>query len=239
MRLDEYLTKNNLLNTRSQAIYFIKSLKVNVNEKIITKPSYVLKPKDVVTLIPKYIYVSKGGYKLESFLNKINLSVKGKIILDIGCSTGGFTNYFLIHEATKVFAVDIAKNIISKKLLKYKNLVHYDNFDILNKNNLEFFKNKFDIISIDLSDTSIKNIFKLINPLLKKKGSIIALFKPHYEGEIGIVSKDKKNKLSNEFENWLLNNTSFKIIHKINSSERGGYNLKGNREIFYLLKFNK
>ncbi|MFA5637184.1 MAG: SAM-dependent methyltransferase [Anaerovoracaceae bacterium] len=237
MRLDKYLLINNLLETRSQAIYFIKSNKVRVNDSIINKPSYLLKNNDIVNLIPKNIYVSKGGYKLESFLDKINFSVKNKLILDIGCSTGGFTNYFLTHNASMVFAVDIAKDILSNKLFKYDNLVYFDNFDILNKNNYNTFKNKFDLISIDLSDTSIKNVFEFIEPILKKKGSIIALFKPHYEGKKGIVSKDDKNKLSTEFEDWIFKNTPFKLVHKVNSAERGGYNLKGNREIFYLLKF--
>lgn len=236
MRLDHYLA-NTILESRTQAIYFIKSSKIKVNEKIITSPSYILKPKDLVTIIPKYIYVSKGGYKLESFLDKINFSIENKIILDVGCSTGGFTNYFLTHNAKKVVAIDIAKNILSKKLLSYENLIYYDEFNILNRENFVFFNQKFDVISIDLSDVSIKEALHLMPFLLKKKGSIIALFKPHYEGKIGIVSKTDKEKQSADFENWLLQNTPFKIIHKLNSSERGGYKLTGNREIFYLLKF--
>jgi 23S rRNA (cytidine1920-2'-O)/16S rRNA (cytidine1409-2'-O)-methyltransferase len=236
MRLDKYLTKN-LLDSRTKAIYFIKSSKIKVNGEIITKPSFSITSKDKITLIPKHIYVSKGGYKLESFLKKINFLVNNKVILDIGCSTGGFTNYFLVHNANKVVAVDIAKNILSKRLLNYKNLIYYDNFDILNKDNLCVFDHKFDIISVDLSDVSIKEVLQLMPSLLKKKGSIIALFKPHYEGKKGIVSKDDKEKLSVDFENWLLQYTPFRIIHKINSSERGGYKLTGNREIFYLLKY--
>lgn len=236
MRLDKYLT-DKLLETRTQAIYFIKSSKIKVNDKIVTKPSYILKSEDIVTLIPKHIYVSKGGYKLESFLNKINFSINNKIILDIGCSTGGFTNYFLVHNAKKIIAIDIAKDILSKKLLNNKNLIYYDDFDILNINNFAVLNQKFDVISIDVSDVSIKEVLKLIPFLLKKSGSIIALFKPHYEGKKGIVSKIDKEKQSADFENWLLQNTPFKIIHKLNSSERGGYKLTGNREIFYLLKY--
>ncbi|MDD3976483.1 MAG: SAM-dependent methyltransferase [Candidatus ainarchaeum sp.] len=236
MRLDKYLT-DKLLETRTQAIYFIKSSKIKVNDKIVTKPSYILKSEDIVTLIPKHIYVSKGGYKLEAFLNKINFSINNKVILDIGCSTGGFTNYFLVHNAKKIIAIDIAKDILSKKLLNNKNLIYYDDFDILNINNFAVLNQKFDVISIDVSDVSIKEVLKLIPFLLKKSGSIIALFKPHYEGKKGIVSKIDKEKQSADFENWLLQNTPFKIIHKLNSSERGGYKLTGNREIFYLLKY--
>ncbi|MDD3178502.1 MAG: SAM-dependent methyltransferase [Candidatus ainarchaeum sp.] len=239
MRLDRYLLNNNLLDTRSQAIYFIKSNKISVNDIIVNKPSYLIKLDDKVKIIPKFIYVSKGGYKLESFLNKISYSVNNKSILDIGCSTGGFTNYFLLHGASCVTSVDIAHDILSEKLFKYSNLIYFDNFDILNKDNLKVFKNKFDVISIDLSDVSITKVFLFLDKILKKKGAIIALFKPHYEGFKGVVSKENKIKLSNKFESWIKANTSFKIIHKVNSSERGGYNLKGNREIFYLLKFNK
>ncbi len=236
MRLDEYLT-NKFLETRTQAIYFIKSSKIKVNGKIVTKPSYIVKLGDIVTLVPEHIYVSKGAYKLEYFLKKINFSVTNKIILDIGCSTGGFTNYFLVNNANKVVAVDIAKGILSKKLLNYNNLVYYGNFDILNKNNISIFNHKFDIISIDLSDVSIKEVLLLIPPLIKKNGAIIALFKPHYEGKTGVVSKVDKENLAADFEAWLLQHTPFKIIHKLNSSERGGYKLTGNRKIFYLLKY--
>jgi len=239
MRLDEYIVKNKLLDTRSQAIYFIKSCKVTVNNKNIIKPSYLVKSKDIIKLTPKNIYVSKGGYKLESFLDKISFSVKDKLILDIGCSTGGFTNYFLTHNAKRVVAIDIARNILSKKLLatKYDNLEYMDNFDITNKTNIDSFKQKFDIISIDVSDTSIRNVLILLRDILKRNGAIIALFKPHYEGKKGIVSKEDKDKLIADFENWLSKNTEFKVIHMVRSSERGGYNLKGNRELFYLLKF--
>jgi len=239
MRLDEYIVKNKLLDTRSQAIYFIKSSKVAVNYENIIKPSYLVKSNDIIKLIPKNIYVSKGGYKLESFLDKISFSVKDKLILDIGCSTGGFTNYFLTHNAKKVVAIDIARNILSKRLLdaKYENLEYIDNFDITNRANIDNFKHKFDVISIDVSDISIRNVLILLANILKRNGSIIALFKPHYEGKKGLVSKEDKDKLTTDFENWLSKNTNFKVIHKVRSSERGGYNLKGNRELFYLLKF--
>jgi len=238
MRLDQYLIKNKLLDTRTQAIYFIKSSKIKVNEKIITKPAYILKSKDAIKIVPEHIYVSKGGYKLEFFLKKINFSTTNKQILDVGCSTGGFTNYFLVHNVKKIVAIDIAKDILSKKLLKYKNLVYYDNFNILNGDNFVFLNHKFDVISIDVSDISIKEVLQLMPSLLKKSGAIIALFKPHYEGKKGVVSKIDKEKQAVDFENWLLQNTPFKVVHKLNSSERGGYKLTGNRELFYLLKYH-
>jgi len=238
MRLDLYLLNNNLVNTRSKSIYFIKSGKIIVNNKVVLKPSFEVTNSDIIKLVPKFIYVSKGGYKLETFLNKISFSVKNKTILDIGCSTGGFTNYFLTHGAKEVFAVDIAENILSKDLYNNKNLVYQDKFDATDKNKISMILNskKLDIISIDVSDRSIRDILLNLSYFLKTSGSIIALFKPHYEGKKGIVSKEDKDKLISDFENWLYSNTPYKIIHKLNSSERGGYNLKGNREIFLILK---
>lgn len=238
MRLDLFLVHNALVNSRSKAIYFIKSGKVKVNTRIVLKPSFNTNIKDIVELIPEFVYVSKGGYKLDSFLNKISFSVKNKIILDIGCSTGGFTHYFLTHDAKKVFAIDIAENILSKDLYNYNNLIYRDKFDAANKNQIFKLLNekKVDVISIDVSDRSIRDILVDLFIFLKTSGSIIALFKPHYEGKKGVVSKEDKNKLLSDFEKWLAISTPYKIIHKLNSSERGGYNLKGNREIFYLLK---
>ncbi len=238
MRLDLFLVSNALVNSRSKAIYFIKSGKVKVNTKIVLKPSFNINTTDVVKLIPEFIYVSKGGYKLDSFLQKISFSVKNKIVLDIGCSTGGFTHYFLTHNAKEVFAIDIAEDILSHNLCNYNNLVYKDKFDATDKNQISKLLNekKVDVISIDVSDRSIRDILVNLFIFLKTSGSIIALFKPHYEGKKGVVSKEDKHKLLSDFENWLSNSTPYKIIHKLNSSERGGYNLKGNREIFYLLK---
>jgi len=240
MRLSEYLLEKKLLDTKSQIEYFVKSGKVNVNGKPAMKPSMMLYKNDKVEIIPEIIYSSKGGYKLEAFLKKISFSVKDKIILDVGCSTGGFTHYFLTHDARKVTAIDIAKEILSDKVksLRPDDLKYWDGFDALDKDNLQkLSEHKFDVISIDVSDRSIKDVLLAVKDLLKKKGSIIALFKPHYEGKKGIVSKEDKKDIAKKFEEWLLKETPYKEIHKINSSERGGSNLKGNREIFYLLKF--
>ncbi len=237
MRLDKYLLKNKQIDTRSKAIYFIKSQKIKINNQIITKPAYNIKPEDKIQIIPKKIYVSKGAYKLESFLEKISFSIENKTILDVGCSTGGFTHYFLENKAKQVVAIDVAKDIISKKLLKYNNLIYKDQIDATNKENINcLLDRKVDVISIDVSDISVKKVLCAVHEYLKKKGAIILLYKPHYEGGKGIVSKEEKQKLLETFEKWIVDNNIYKIIHKINSSERGGYNLKGNREIFYMLK---
>lgn len=239
MRLDLFLLKKNLLENRTRAVYFIKSGKIKVNDLIEKKPSFKVSEKDQIELIPPTIYVSKGGYKLESFMKETGINVKGKTILDIGCSTGGFAHYFITDGAKKVIAVDIADNILSPKLSKNKNLDHYSLFDATKKENIKKIlkKEKMDIISIDISDQSIRNILTILPQFLKRKGKIIALFKPHYEGKKGIVPQKDKEKLAKEFEKWLTKNTPLKIITKRESSERGGFNLKGNKEIFYWIEF--
>ena len=111
MRLDLYLVECGIFESRNKAQYEIKNAKVTVNNKIVTKSSYDVTDDDIVdTLADTLKYVSKGGLKLEKALDYFNIDVKGKACLDIGSSTGGFTDCLIQYGAKEVFSVDVVSN---------------------------------------------------------------------------------------------------------------------------------
>jgi len=238
MRLDQYLVKNGFVISRSKGVHLIKTGNVIVNGKIILKPSYEVKDHDKVRLLSRYRYVGRGGYKIERFLEN-KLDCKEKKVLDIGCSVGGFSDYFLKQKASKVVAIDIAQDIIDKSLLRHRNLSFLGGVDVTNENLLKrcLENEKFDIIAIDVSKKSLKEILPIISKFLKPNGFIVALFKPQYEDGKGILQEEKINKLACNFENWL--NRDYLILNKEFSHFRGGSKNKGCREVFYLLKLKR
>lgn len=106
LRLDEYLVINKYVDSRLLAQKLILNSKVFVNNIVINKPSYKVKENDIVNVeLTNEKYVSRGGYKLESAIKEFNIDVKDKVCLDIGASTGGFTDCLLYHNAKLVIAI--------------------------------------------------------------------------------------------------------------------------------------
>lgn len=237
MRLDKYLVEKGLVGTRSKAVHLIKTENVLINGKIIQKQSYRIKSNDNVELKSNFIYVGRGGYKIEELFKSLNLNCDGKKILDLGCSIGGFSDYFLQNNALKVVSVDVAKDIIHKELLKNPRLKFHSGIDVRDKDRLleNLQDEKFDIITIDISNIPLEEILGKISSFLEQDGFIVALFKPPYEGGKGIVSEEKIEELAKNFENYIFE--LYKIIAKEFSHLRGGVKGKGNKEIFYILKF--
>ncbi len=210
MRLDQWLVKHQKVRSRSQAEELIKrgdvfvfNLKENVWIKV-SKPSLEidehfnsdhLKIESVISN-----FVSRSGYKLKKALEHLNLSVSGLKCLDVGQSTGGFSQVLLESNADYVVGVDVGKNQLSEDLLKYENLKCFENLDIRNSsNNIEFIKQSpFDVAVIDVSFISLTQVLATVLSLLKPNGHIVALVKPQFElskndlDKKGIV-KDKKN----------------------------------------------
>ncbi|RBQ31285.1 TlyA family rRNA (cytidine-2'-O)-methyltransferase [Arcobacter sp. FW59] len=185
MRLDLYLTQNFNIQSRNKACELIKSNKVKCNDKIITKPSYIVISNDIIELLEEDFYVSRAAYKLKYFLDDLKLDLKDKIALDIGSSTGGFTQILLENQVKKVLCVDVGSNQLHERIKEDKKIEFFENCDIRN------FQSDicFDIVTCDVSFISILNIINAINSLQFKE--IIILFKPQFE--VGTnVKRDKK-----------------------------------------------
>lgn len=185
MRLDNYLVENSLSESRTKAQDIIKNSLVSVNGKIVTKSSLKIEDNDEVKVAEHKEYVSRSAHKLSSFLQEIKLDVEGSIALDIGSSTGGFTQVLLEYGAKEVSAVDVGREQLHKSLLNDERVLSYESCDIR-----EFKSDKtFDIVVSDVAFISLLNILDDIDRLASNK--IILLFKPQFE--VGREAKRDNN----------------------------------------------
>ncbi len=186
MRLDIYLTTTFNIQSRNKASELIKSNKVKCNGEIITKPSFNVEEFDKIELLEDDFYVSRAAYKLKYFIEELkNFELKNKNALDIGSSTGGFTQILLENEILRVTCVDVGSNQLHEKIKNDKRIEFYENKDIRDFVSDEI----FDIVTCDVSFISILHIIEDINRLASK--DIIILFKPQFE--VGTnVKRDKK-----------------------------------------------
>ncbi len=174
--------------SRSKALDYIKQNQITVNDRIISKASYQVNEGDMIRLNKMERFVSRGGDKLFKMIKKLNLDVSDKICLDVGASTGGFSDCLLQMQASLVIAVDVGSNQLHESLKGDPRLQFYENTNINHVNNDDF-NHKFDIIVVDVSFTSLKIIFEKVASLLKDDGQILWLFKPQFE-----VGKEFLNK---------------------------------------------
>lgn len=131
-------------------------------------------------------FVSRGGVKLQTALDRFKIDVKDKIILDVGSSTGGFVDCLLQNGASKVYALDTAYGELAWKLRNNPKVVVMERINILH---LEKLPQAVDLITIDAGWTKLELILPVVKQFLKKDGVIIALLKPHYEAEQKILKK--------------------------------------------------
>lgn len=233
-RLDSYLVQNDFTDSRTKAQGIIKKSLVSVDGKIIKKPSFIVSEKNVVSVKEHEQFVSRAAYKLKYFLEEIELDVKDIVCLDIGSSTGGFTEVLLINGAKEVIAVDVGTNQLHKSLKDDDRVYSYENCDIRD------FKSdkKFNLVVSDVSFISILNILDDVNRLSSAR--IILLYKPQFEvgreakrDKKGVVIDEKV--IQKEMENFEqeCENKGWKLILKSPSRLTGK---EGNLEYCYFFE---
>lgn len=189
-RLDSLLVKLKLSPTRSKAQDLIKKGKVKVDGKVIEKASAKFSEEQKFEVDTAELYVGRGAEKLKGAHCDFSLSFEGKIIGDMGASTGGFVEYSLLHGAKKVYAVDVGHDQLAEKLRDDPRVINLEGTNI--KNGLSF-EEKCDLIVIDLSFISLTYVIEPILSVLKAKGEMAILVKPQFEvgkeglGKNGIV----------------------------------------------------
>ena len=191
MRLDEYLVENEYFEDLEVAKRQIMVGNVIVNEQKIDKPGEIIsldKIKSIRIKEKDIPYVSRGGLKLEKAIKVFDLDFKGKIVLDIGASTGGFTDCSLQNGAKFVYAIDVGTNQLDWKLRNDSRVKSIENKHIneLEKSDLQ---DDIDIIVMDISFISIKKVLYKIKELLKDNGFAIFLIKPQFEAERNEINK--------------------------------------------------
>lgn len=184
MRLDVYLYENSLTQSRQKAQELIKSGEVLVNEKKCFKSSYEVQESDDIRVVKSSQWVSRAGDKLDGFLSNSSLEIEGKRVLDIGSSTGGFTEVLLSLGASEVVCVDVGDNQLHPTLRNHPKIKFFENTDIR-----EFESEGFELIVCDVSFISLRLIISKIYELAQK--DVILLFKPQFE--VGrAVKRNKK-----------------------------------------------
>ena len=180
MRLDSYLVENNLAESRNKAQQLIINSAVCVNNNIITKNGFLVNENDVIEIVKSVCpYVSRAGLKLEGAIKSFDINLQGKVILDIGSSTGGFSDCALKHGAKKVYALDVGTNQLHPSLIKNEKVVKLENTDIrvLEKNIVE----DLNFIICDVSFISLTKISHKISEFLQTGAYAIVLIKPQFE----------------------------------------------------------
>ena len=192
-RLDVFLVNNNYFQSREKASQAIKKGLIEVDGKVVTKPSFnVDETNKIVVLEVMLKYVSWGGMKLERAIDYFKLDFTDKTVLDIGASTGGFTDCALQHGAKTVYAVDVGSNQLDLKLKADFRVHSYENMNIC-----DFETDvKFDYLVMDVSFVSITKIVPYLLKFMSDETKFVCLFKPQFEvGKIKMkngVIKDPK-----------------------------------------------
>ncbi len=233
-RLDVVLTQRKLTASRSQAESWIRLGKVTVNNRVISKPGYFVSADADIMLLAEAQYVSRAGLKLASVADALGLDFAGKTVLDVGSSTGGFTDYALQHGASKVYAVDVGTDQLHPSLHGDQRIELHEKTDIRDFH----LDDKPDIVLIDVSFISLRQILPHIHDnLAGKNTAVVAMVKPQFEAgkdqtSRGVIKNDAvRRKVLKDFEEW--SRRYFLIQNKRDSEVAGA---KGNRERFYLLK---
>lgn len=187
IRLDVFLVDHGHFESREKAKQEILAGNVLVDERRL-KPSDFVTEKNVIRIINKMPFVSRGGYKLEKAINVFALELENKVCIDVGASTGGFTDVMLQNGAKHVFSVDVGYGQLHYKLRKDDRVSCMERYNARNMKK-EDFQIEIDFASMDVSFISILLIFPALKSVLKPGGQVVALIKPQFE-----TSKEKVGK---------------------------------------------
>ena len=242
-RLDLILVEREFFETREKAKREIMAGNVIVNEQVVIKAGTMFKDNDELNIRvkDKLKYVSRGGLKLEKAIKAWDLDFSDKLVLDIGASTGGFTDCALQNGARRVYSVDVGKNQLDWKLRNNEKVVSLEEMHIKDLKEEDIENKKVDFIVIDVSFISLTKVIPYFKKFLVQSGKIVMLAKPQFE-----VGREKIGR-NGVVENEEYHNEAIKKI--ISFSKDEGYELigvedspikgaKGNKEFLMLIKSN-
>ncbi len=237
-RIDKLLVERGLIGSRERGRALIMAGKVMVNGARVDKPGATI-PIDAEIIVKEPPpYVSRGGIKLAGALSHFEIDVEGKVVLDIGSSTGGFTDCLLQGGARKVYAVDVGRGLLDWKLRNDPRVV------LLEGRNIRYLEagevsDDADMAVIDVSFISLEKVIPTVSQLLRGKWGILALIKPQFEvgkgqvGKGGIVRDPVKHTMVVERIRSFAEGMGMAVKGVCDSPIKGG---KGNREFWIYLK---
>lgn len=238
-RLDDYLIKNGLVETKEEAFIIVTEGRVFVEGQKAVSPAQIVPPRATIEVKNPREYVGRAAYKLQGALDVFDVQVEGKVCVDIGAATGGFTEVLLKRGAEKVYAIDTAHGKLDPKLRENPKVTGMERTDV---RDLDALPEKVDIAVIDVSLIPLEQILPAATRLIKIDGDVVAMFKPQYETRDptilrhGIIKNPADSrKLLDGLLTWLAEN-HWQVLQWIESPIRGS---KGNSEYLLHLKLNK
>jgi 23S rRNA (cytidine1920-2'-O)/16S rRNA (cytidine1409-2'-O)-methyltransferase len=235
-RLDVLLFEKEFAETRKKAQAFIIGGNIFINNQVQYNPGTLVGKEDSVEAKNVNPYVSRGGLKLEFALETLAISVEGYICLDVGASTGGFTDCMLQKGAIKVYAVDVGAGQLHYRLRQDKRVINIENVNFRYSDN-SFLKDNIDFAAIDVSFISLDKILPVAYRSISENGFVLAMIKPQFELEPSEIKKgvvrDEKLRLKaiNKIKK-VASDIGFKIISEVDSCLKGP---KGNLGHFVFL----
>ena len=236
-RLDKLMLARGLVGSRSEAGNWIRLGRVRVGGRAAAKPGLFVDESASIELAASERYVSRAGLKLAGAAKAFNLDFHDKTVLDIGSSTGGFTDFALQHDANKVYAVDVGTDQLHPSLRGNKRIELYEKTDIR-----DFVPNQtVDIVVGDVSFISLREILPHVaKKIMQPEAILVAMVKPQFEAgkhqvNKGVIKNDKvRRHILADFENWA--KQYFVVLDKKDSDVAGA---KGNVERFYKMRLAK
>ncbi len=239
-RLDQLLVEKEFLVSRQRAQGIIMAGLVTVDGKRVEKPGHLVNPSASIELTgPDHPYVSRGGIKLEAALREFSIDVRGLTLLDVGASTGGFTDCLLQHGAKRVFAIDVGYGQLAWSLRNDPRVVVLERINIRHLAPSKI-KESLDGAVIDASFISLKIVAPATLRHLGKGSFILALIKPQFEAGKGMVAKGgliRDEGLQRTIINDLSTFFSNRGLAVCGTFESPITGAKGNREFFIYLKY--
>lgn len=233
-RLDQAVVARRLVSTRSQGESYVRLGKVTVDGKVVTKAGTMVDDHHHIVVTATEQYVSRAALKLASVAEVLHIDFRGKTMLDVGSSTGGFTEYALRHGAAKVIAVEVGTGQLHPSLRDNPQIELHEKTDIRDFRTNE----KIDLVVADVSFISLRDILPSVHKLCSKQTVLAIMVKPQFEAgqsnlkHKGVIKNDKMRRdILKDFEEWAKQH--FIIVNKADSQVAGS---KGNLERFYSLR---
>ncbi len=231
-RIDKLLVDRGLVESREKAKALVMAGNVLVNGEVVSKPGAQVPVDACIELKEELPYVSRGGLKLERALEEFGINVEGKVCVDVGASTGGFTDCLLKKGAKRVYAIDVGYGQLHWKLRNHPKVVNMEKINIRHMPR-EAIPEEVDFVCVDVSFISLEKVLPKVKELLSKNGEAVCLIKPQFEvgpkkvGKGGVVRKEEYRMEAVEKVKGAAIRLGFRVCGVIESPIRG---TKGNLE---------
>ena len=232
-RLDRVIKQRRLIRSRSRAQRMIRAGRITVDGKVILRPGHPIDPEARIEIVSREQFVGRGGEKLAAALHNFDIDARGKVCLDIGSSTGGFTDCLLQHGAERVHSVDVGHDQLDGRLRNHPRVIVHEGVNARYLVPQEIGE-PVDLVTIDVSFISLKLVLPPLTDILALNGDIIALVKPQFEvgrdalpGDGVVKDSSVRGAVLDDIRGFVHDETEWNVIADMTSPIRGE---KGNVE---------